>query len=264
MPPTDQPRGFPATLRAWRAARGLSQFDLAERVGVSTRHLSFLETGRARPSRDMALALADGLMCPRAARNHLLLEAGFAPLYPATPLSADALAPFRTILDEMIARHAPFPAMVCDSHWTIQHANASAQALLGPLHGSAGEMNIIRMLTQSPHAPTLIMNFTEVLEDMVGRVRLEALEAGPDSELGALLGLLIDCLKGQAAQTAAPLRRPVAPVELATPHGPWRFLSTIAHFGTSEDVTVRDLRLELLFPADEPTRSAFLRVFDSP
>jgi transcriptional regulator with XRE-family HTH domain len=260
MSSPDQSGGFPSTLRAWRTSRGMSQFELAERVGVSTRHLSFLETGRARPSREMALALADGLMCPRAVRNRLLLEAGFAPLYPATPLSAEALSPFRAILSEIMERHAPFPALVCDRHWTIQEANPAAQALLGPLHGTHGEMNIVRILAQNPNAATLIVNYTEVLQELLGRIRLEALEAGPDPVLDELLAILAHRLQS-LGETGGAVRRPVAPVVLLTPSGPWRFLTTIAHFGTSEDVTVRDLRLELLFPADVATRAAVLAAF---
>jgi transcriptional regulator with XRE-family HTH domain len=258
--PDPSVHGFASTLRAWRLTRGMSQFDLAERVGLSTRHLSFLETGKARPSREMAIALAEGLMCPRAARNQLLLEAGYAPLYPTTPLTDEALSPFRAILAEMMARHAPFPAMVCDRHWTIQDANPSAWALLGPLQGSSKDRNVIRLLAQSPAAPQVIINYIDVLQEMTGRLHLEALEAGHDPVLTALLALLAQRLS-ECGETTLSRRRPVAPVEVATANGPWRFLTTVAHFGTSEDVTVRDLRLELLFPADAATRNALLAAF---
>jgi len=251
------PGGFPATLRAWRQARGMSQFDLAETVGVSTRHLSFLETGRAKPSREMALALAEGLLAPRAARNALLMQAGFAPLYPATPLDSAALAPLRAILSEMMARHAPYPAMVCDRHWTIQDANPAAKLLLSALQGSAGEANVIRMLTDSPAAPELIVNYGEALAEMHARIKLEALEAGRDAVLEALLARLAARQKDYPPPPDM-TRRPLAPLIMRGPTGELRFLTTIAHFGTSEDVTVRDLRLELLFPMDDATKAAMV------
>ena len=255
LPTATEAGGFPATLRAWRVARGMSQFELAETVGVSTRHLSFLETGRARPSRDMALALAEGLMAPRAARNAMLLQAGYAPHYPATPLEAEALAPLRAILAQMMDRHAPYPAMLCDRHWTIQDANAPAHALLSALNQGGAEMNVIRMMTDSPQAPDLIVNYAEALAEMHGRIRLEALEAGCDPVLEDLLER-ITARQKDFPPPAAMARRPLAPLILRSPAGELRFLTTIAHFGTSEDVTVRDLRLELLFPMDETTRVA--------
>lgn len=249
------PDGFPATLRAWRTARGMSQFELAETVGVSTRHLSFLETGRAKPSREMALALAEGLMAPLSARNVLLTQAGFAPHYPATPLDDAALAPLQSILRQMMDRHAPYPAMLCDRHWTIQDANPTARALLSALHGDTGEMNVIRMLTDSPAAPEVIENYGEALAEMHGRIKLEALEAGRDPVLEDLLNRLTVRMRDFPPPTGMG-RRPLVPLIIRSPAGPLRFLTTVAHFGTSEDVTVRDLRLELLFPMDEATRKA--------
>jgi transcriptional regulator with XRE-family HTH domain len=244
---------FCTLLREWRRARGLSQLDLALEADVSARHLSFLESGRAQPSRAMAMQLAEALLLPRAAINALLASAGFAAAYPATPLAAESLAPFRAMLDEMMRRHAPYPALVCDRHWTIVDANDSARMLLGPLHDGGAEMNVVRMLC-TPQARALIENMGEVLAEMWGRIRLEALEAGPDPINAELLSLL------KAAMTQAPppppTRRPIVPIRLRTPGATLSFITTIAHFGTSEDITLRDLRLELLFPADEATAAA--------
>jgi transcriptional regulator with XRE-family HTH domain len=254
------PDTFGAALRAWRQARGLSQLDLALAADASPRHLSFLETSRARPSRDMVLTLADAMVLPRTARNTLLIAAGFAPLYPVTPLDAAALEPLRAALQEMMQRHAPFPAMLCDRYWTILDANRSARALLSPMHGVGAEMNVVRMLTQSPLAPEMIVNYLEVLREMADRIRLEALEAGRDAVLSGHVRDLEETIRRQpaAALKQPEPRRPLVPLIVRTPVGEWRFLSTIAHFGTSEDVTVRDLRLELLFPADVATRAALL------
>lgn len=204
----------------------------------------------------MVLTLADAMVLPRASRNALLNAAGFAPLYPSTPLDAEALAPLRAVLAEMMERHAPYPAMLCDRHWTIRDANAAARALLAPLHGEAGEMNVARMMARSARAPELIVNFGEVLEEMIARIRLEALEAGDDAEFAALLRELEHTARRHPPPAASCPRRPLAPLALRAPGGELRFLSAITHFATSEDVAVRDLRLELLFPADEATRMA--------
>jgi len=247
--------GFGAALRAWRRARGLSQLDLALAADSSPRHLSFLETNRAKPSRDMVLALADAMVLPRAACNTLLNAAGFAALFPVTPLAAAALGPLRAILDEMMQRHAPNPALLCDRHWTVLDATPSARALLAGLAGDSGEINVVRMLVESPLAPQGIANYPEVLQEMAGRIRLEALEAGADPVFTEHLRALEQAMR-RHPPAGATQRRPLAPIILRSPGGDLSFLSTIAHFGTSEDVTVRDLRLELLFPADDATRAA--------
>lgn len=249
---------FAAALRRARAARRMSQLDLALTCDVSARHLSFLESGRARPSREMVLQLAHGLLLPLGSQNALLQAAGFAPVFPASPLDSAALGPFRAVLDEMIARHSPYPALLCDRHWTILDANPTARALLTPLHDGAGPMNVVRMLTDSPLAPVAIANYPEVLAEMTARIQLEALEAADDAVLHDQLEALQAAAILHPYRTSALQRRPLAPVVLRTPGQDLGFLSTIAQFGTSQDVTIRDLRLELLFPADDATRAAMV------
>jgi transcriptional regulator with XRE-family HTH domain len=233
----------------------LSQLDLALECELSARHLSFLETGRAQPSREMVLRLAAGLMLPLGARNALLQAAGFAAAFPASELDSAALEPLRAALTEMMARHAPFPALLCDRYWSVRDANASAVALLGALNDGSGEVNIVRMLATSRAARTAIVNYPEVIEEMAARVRLEALEAGDDPVLAELLTTVEAARRDHPASSALP-RRPLVPIMIATPAGTLSLLSMIAHFGTSEDVTVRDLRLELFLPADDATRAA--------
>lgn len=247
---------FSGLLRRYRTARRLSQLDLALTCEISARHLSFLETGRASPSREMVLQLSEGLLLPLGARNSLLQAAGFASVYPASPLTSEALGPFRRVLTEMMDRHAPYPALVCDRHWNVLDASPVAKVLLGALQDNSGETNLIRILTGSRAAEDAILNLAEMLAEMRSRIQLEALEAADDDVLTALLAEL------EAATARHPLppghtpRGPVVPLMLRTTAGELSFLSTIAHFGTSEDVTIRDLRLELLFPADETTRAA--------
>lgn len=253
-PPAADSDPFAALLRRYRMARRMSQLDLALDCDVSARHLSFLETGRARPSREMVLQLADGLVLPLSSQNALLQAAGFAPVFPASPLDSEALGPFRAVLQDMMDRHAPYPAILCDRHWDLRDANTTATTLLAPLQAEAGETNLVRMLTETRTAQAMIANLAEVIHEMRGRIALEALEAGNDPVLRTLLDAL------DAASQRHPLpgslqRRPLVPLIVNLPDGQLSFLSTIVHFGTSEDVTVRDLRLELLFPADDPTRT---------
>ena len=255
-PQQREPTAFATALRRFRASRRMSQLDLALASDVSSRHVSFLESGRAQPSRDMVLQLGAALLLPLQARNALLQAAGFASVFPATPLSADALGPFRAILNDMIARHAPYPAMLVDRHWTVLEANESAQLLLDTLSGGSGEMNIVRMMTQSPQAAALVSNYGEVIAELKSRMQMEALEAGDDPVFADLLSALEQTSAQFPPPSAAAARRPLLPLVLKTPAGELKFLSCIAHFGTSEDVTVRDLRLELLFPADDQTRAA--------
>jgi len=247
---------FPEALRRWRRLKHMSQLELSLSSGVSARHVSFLETGRARPSREMVLQLADALTIPRGARNAFLIRAGFAPLYPQTPLDSEALAPFRAAMFEMMRRHAPDPAILCDRHWTMLDANAPARALLGPLQGADGETNLVRMLAASEMAPLLIRNIGEVILEMLGRVRLEVAEAGDDPTLASLRVCLEEALARHPAPKATSPRRPLVPIVIAAGDKELKFLSSIAQFGTSEDVTVRDLRVELLFSADDVTRDA--------
>jgi hypothetical protein len=158
----------------------------------------------------------------------------------------------------MMARHAPYPALVVDRWWTVLDANQSARMLLGALHDGEGEMNIVRALTNGTRAAETIVNFSEVLAEMLGRIRLEALEAAADPRASAQIRDLEDALarRPPLPRSHAP-RSPLVPLVLRAPGGDLSFISAIAHFGTSEDVTVRDLRLELLFPADDATRAAF-------
>lgn len=249
------PSPFGLALRDWRRARGMSQLDLALSMDISPRHLSFLETGRAQPSREMAHRLAEALLLPRSEQNALLQKAGYAASFPVTPLDAQSLAPLKAVLSEMMERHAPNPALLCDRRWTVLDANITARALLSALHSGPGEMNVARMLTDTDRAAENVENLGEVLMEMAGRIRLEALEAGADPFLEDLLTDLEAAMRRVPPPTATAPRRPLAPLVLRA--GPQRlsFLSAIAQFGTSEDVTVRDLRLELLFPADDETRA---------
>lgn len=247
---------FGSALKAARNGRRLSQLALALEAGVSARHLSFLESGRASPSREMVLTLAEALALPLAQRNHLLNAAGFASAYPASPLSSEAIAPFRAIFKTMMDNHAPFPALLCDRHWNVLEASPAAAAMLAPLlEGWEGPPNVFRLTACHPRAPDLIANLPEVLHESLERLALEQSLAGDDPVLADLMAVTRAAAERHPYRSRT--RSPVLPVSYRGPGGLLSFLSVVAQCGTSEDVTVRDLRLELLFPADEATRAAF-------
>ena len=254
---------FGALLRRRRTERGLSQLELSHVCRISTLHLSFLEAGRARPSREMILHLADGLFLSFAAQNELLHAGGFTPAYPASPLESAALAPFLEALRETMRRHSPNPALICDRRWRLLEANASARYLFEQLQSGREENNLIRLLTDSPEAAERVANLPDVLAELSARIRLELLGAGGDEELEDLAQRLEIAL-AQHPRPPISLRSPLTPLILNAPSGKLSLMSLIAHFGTGEDVTVRDLRLELFFPTDDATREAFLAFAKEP
>ena len=249
--------GFGSALRFWRGVRRMSQLDLALEAAVSARHISFLESGRAAPSRAMVLQLAEALLLQRVTRNQLLTLAGFATTYPATPLESEALAPLRAALQDMMDKHAPWPAMLCDRHWNVLRANPAAEGLLSSLGSGPSEArNVVSLVCESAAATESIINIDEVRWELLGRIRLEILEAGDDPALRVLEEQLKSAL-GRAPLPQDHQRRPLVPLQIRAFGRRLSFLTAIAHFGTSDDVAVRDLRLELLFPADDATRAAF-------
>lgn len=257
-PDTCDPGPFGVALRTARASRRLSQLALALDAGVSARHLSFLESGRAMPSREMVLTLAEALALPLSQRNQLLTAAGYAAAFPASPLCSEAGAPFRAILSQMMDNHAPFPALLCDRHWNVLEASASAAAMLGPmLEGWHGPPNVFALTATHPRAGELIANLPQVLHESLERLALEQALAGDDPVLADLIAIVRAAAQAHPYRPGARLRSPIMPVVWNSPGGRLSFLSVVAQCGTSEDVTVRDLRLELLFPADEATRAAF-------
>ena len=260
--PTRTPTGHRASppspvgelLRQWREQRRLSQLALADEAEVSTRHLSCVETGRARPSRAFVLRLAEHLDVPLRARNELLVAAGFAPEYSQTDLDAPEMAAVRSSLD-LVLRHAePYPALVVDRHWDLVRANAGLGLLLHGVHPSLLQppVNVLRVSLHpdgmAPHLEDLPGYSALVLATL----RREAALFGDPvlrelhDELAALPGV---------ARAAPPAERVgvVLPLVLRTPLGRLSFLTTIARFGTASDVTLAELSIESFFPADEQT-----------
>lgn len=262
-PGTRRPSGgFGSLLRQWRQARGTSQLDLALSCATSQRHLSFLESGRARPSRGMVLQLAEALSVPLRHQNALLLAAGFAPAWEEGRLEGAAMEPVRAAIAHMLAGQNPYPALLVTRTYDLLQANEGAAKLLGFLLGAqAGadpKPNLVRLMLDPALRP-LLVNFEEVTAWMIRRIRAEALLADPLGADPALLALLDD--PAVAGLRPSDLeQRPDSPtlylrftkegVQLA-------LFSVIAMVGTPLDAGLQDMRVELFYPADARTADWF-------
>ena len=248
-------------LRDWRQQRRLSQLDLALEAEVSPRHLSFIETGRSRPSRDLVLHLAERLDVPLRERNALLRAAGYAPAYRETQLEAEEMAPVRAAIDKILAGHEPFPAIVVDRYWNVVSANRPALGIL--TDGVAPELlaspvNALRVSLHPGGLAPRIANLAEYSEHVLHRLHRQAIMSG-DPELFVLEKELRG-YPGVAPERAAPattaelLFLPL--VIRMTLEVRFSFFSTLATFGTAIDITLSELAIESFFPADEATAGA--------
>ena len=246
-------------LRQWRERRRISQLDLSIQADISTRHLSFVETGRSSPSRDMVLHLADNLEVPLRERNHLLLAAGYAPVFGESALDSPQMAAVRQAVRLVLKAHEPYPAVVVDRKWNLVDANATialltagaAPALLAP------PVNVLRLSLHPQGVAPRIVNLGEWRAHLLSRLRREvAVTADPD------LTELLDELREYPCDDPAgnvEVPRPgevVVPLRIRTEAGQLSFFGTVATFGTPLDVTVAELSIESFFPADPQTAAA--------
>lgn len=248
-------------LRDWRQRRRMSQLDLALEAEISTRHLSFVETGRAQPSRDMLLRLADQLEIPLRERNVILVAAGFAPVFPQRSLDDPALASARRAVDLILTGHEPFPAMAIDRRWNLVSANRMVAPLLAGIDADllTPPLNVIRLSLHPRGLARSTANFHEWRAHILERLRREA-ELTADQ---GLAGLLTE-VRAYPIPAGQPPRRPsdefagvAIPFQLKTQDGGvLSFLSTTTVFGTPVDVTLSELTLEAFFPADAATAQA--------
>jgi transcriptional regulator with XRE-family HTH domain len=244
---------FADTLRFWRQARRLSQLELALEAGVSARHISFLETGRARPSTEMIARLGSALSLPLDARNQLLTRAGFAAAYLSRDWNDAEMAPIRRAVDRLLASHAPFPGLAVDADWTVLRLNRPAAGLFGQLGLAEGGSFLDLMVSDA--LPSVIENWPEVAHQTATRLRLESAARGGVPRL--------DAAATHLAQVPPPRdgsAGPVVPVNLRLGDSRLSLFSTLAQFGTPEDLLLEDLRIELFFPMDDATETA-LRAF---
>jgi transcriptional regulator with XRE-family HTH domain len=256
--------GVGALLRDWRRRRRMSQLDLAIEAEVSSRHLSFVETGRSRPSRELLLHLAEHLDVPLRERNALLLAAGYAPIYRETPLDAATMAPVRAALDKVLAGHEPYPAVIVDRTWDLVAANRPALAILGD--GVDPELlvppvNAMRVCLHPGGLAPRTLNLAEYGGHLLVRLRRQMVLA-PDPRLADLYDELVGypgiAALVDGAIAVEPASMVFVPLDLETTAGTrLRFFSTLATFGTALDVTLAELSIEAFFPAD-PATEAYL------
>ncbi|WP_374663779.1 helix-turn-helix domain-containing protein [Ramlibacter sp.] len=250
-------RAFGDHLRHWRQHRRMSQLDLAGEAGISTRHLSYVETGRSAPSREMVLRLAERLEVPLRERNAMLVAAGYAPMYRERPLDDPALAAAREAVQRILTGHEPYPALAVDRHWNLIAGNAMIPLLLA---GVAAELlkppvNVLRISLHPKGLAGRIVNLGQWRRHLLERLRQQVHATGD-----ATLAALHEELRGyplpagaEDTQLAGELLGVAMPFLFRTEAGVLALLSTITVFGTPADITLQEMALETFFPADAAT-----------
>jgi transcriptional regulator with XRE-family HTH domain len=263
--------GFPASsaapafgrlLKQWRTMRHMSQLALAMDAGISTRHLSFLETGRAQPSREMVQLLAGMLDVPLGERNALLVAAGYAPMYGERPLGAPELKPVRRALEFILRQQEPYPALVLDGDWNIVMGNEASRRVFAPYKNGCSTPNVMRKVFDPDQMRPFIMNWQEIAACLMHSVHREVATTGAESlvhlrdELLAYPGVPARWRTPDAVATVDPL----VAMHLRRGDASMSFFSTITQFATPRDITLQQLKIECFFPADAATEQASRRL----
>lgn len=250
-------------LREWRDRRRISQLDLAISADISTRHLSFVETGRSKPSRDMVLRLGEHLEVPLRERNQLLLAAGYAPAYAETGLAAPELAAVREAVRQLMTGHEPYPAAVVDRWWNLVDANASISLMTGLVSPAllTPPVNVLRVTLHPDGMAPHVLNLGEWRAHLLGRLRRQVAQTADPM----LTELLEELLTYPCADPVPEVEVPgpgdiFVPLKLRHEGAELTFFSTVSTFGTPLDVTVAELVIESFFPADADT-AEYLRAY---
>jgi transcriptional regulator with XRE-family HTH domain len=264
------PAGIGRLLRQWRAQRGLSQLDLSGEAGISARHLSFVETGRAQPSREMVLLLSRALDVPLRDRNELLLAAGYAPVYQQTDLAAPALAQVRRALDFILRQQEPYPALVLDRHWDVLAVNegsarVQAHFLDGEAVAALGPPNAMRLMFHPRAFRPHIVNWEATAASLIQWLHRDAASGRGDERTRALLDELLsypDVPRRWRRLDLDVSTAPFLPIEFSRGDVTLRYFTTLTSLGTPHDITLQELRIEAFFPADDATEEATRRLTD--
>ena len=252
---------FTQAMRYWRNKRGFSQLRLSVESGISQRHISFMESGRSQPSREMILKLGTVLDVPLRQRNVMLLAAGYAPAYQERKLSDPEMQAVKQALDFMLQQQAPYPALVVDRLWNLVMSNGPASAFMAWLLDAPPTSNNVIKLTLDPEgARKYIVNWEDVSSDLLQWIQREAMGDGPGSEATSLLDELLAMPGIRAAALAPNLERrslPFLPFTVRKDGVELNLFTTITTLGTPHDVTLHELRMEAFFPADEATARWF-------
>lgn len=257
--------GYGAMLQQWRRRRTLSQLDLSLDAGVSQRHVSFLESGRSRPSREMVLMLAGALDMPLRERNAMLVAAGFAPVFREQGLAGIEAEPVRRALGFMLQQQEPYPGLVIDGHWNLLMANESAGRMIADFvdlevfaaaHCGGGPPNILKLTAHPDGLRPWIVNWPELADAMRVRVRRELAMAAPDPALLALVQEVEALIPKAETPREVPVgieSSPILSLQLRRGDRSLAWFSTIATLGTALDAELEELRIECFFPADDAT-----------
>jgi transcriptional regulator with XRE-family HTH domain len=258
--------GFKNVFREWRQFRRFSQLELALAANVSQRHVSWLETGRSRPSREMVLRLAEALDVPLRERNALLLSAGYSALYNESTLEDPAMAPVDHALRQVLAHHQPLPAFVVDRAWNVRMDNPAGRLLLGAAGDpdalmtapvSPGEINLALLTLHPDGLRRFITNWEHVAPHFVRRLRRDAAASG-DRRLQEKMSVITDLANiADDAMPANATLLPVLPLEIDLNGITLSLFSVISTFGTPQDITTDELRVEAFYPTDEATEIFF-------
>jgi transcriptional regulator with XRE-family HTH domain len=244
-------QAFPILLKHWRNTRRMSQLGLGLAANVSARHVSFLETGRATPSRSMVLQLCETLDVPLPAQNTLLHAAGFAEIFRHRQWKDDELAQARQAVEWTLQRHDPFPAMALDKHWMVIKANRAATLLLNAVGLAEGD-SLLEAMHQSERLRAAIVNWQDVLRHMITRLRTESAKLGHDDVLSRAATKL--ALQVTSTTHDTPASEAVLSTRYTLNGLDLSFFSMLAQFSSAEDIALADLRIELMYPADQKTR----------
>lgn len=250
------PSSFGTALKEWRGHRHLSQLELATEAGVSQRHLSFLETGRSKPSREMVIHLGTTLELPLRDINGLLTSAGFAEAYPETGIDEPALDQVRSVLETLLAAHDPYPAYVIDRHWNLVLTNTTGSLLVSMGNPAESEPNLLRLALHPDGLRDHVLNWEAAATVVLHRLEREVIHRPEDAGLADLLAEVRtypgigDLPERPTMPDGSEL---VVPLEVRTPLGDLRLITTITTIGAAHDVTLEELRLETLLPADAGT-----------
>lgn len=262
---------FCKLLKGWRKQRKLSQLDFSLEAGLSQRHLSFLESGRSKPSREMVMQLCQALELALRETNQLLQAAGFAPVYQQRDLDSEEMASVNNVLKMMLSHHEPFPALVADRGWNLLMANDAANRLIGLMGDKedvwskadpSGKKNVYRMTFSESGMKPLISNWDIVEKSLIQRL-IKDISLAPDhQELASLYEEISEQLGSSSLNFNDMINdsAPVLPVEMSMGGVTLCVYSVISSFGTAQDITADELKIETFFPADEFTKQFFERL----
>lgn len=251
-------------LRQWRTRRRMSQMDLALDIEVSTRHLSFIETGRSKPSAQMLQRIADCLEVPHRARNALLLAAGYAPDFQERPLDSPEMAGMKAIVEHVLKGHEPYPALAVDRHWNMISSNDAIAILIEQVSPAllAPPANVLRIALHPDGLAPQIVNYPAWRAHILHRLDLQ-IEASADAVLAALRDEIAAYAVEANDNEAGPVSSIAVPLVIDTIAGRISFVSTVTIFGTPVDITLSELAIEAFFPADSQSAALLQKLATS-